>query len=87
MAAMFAGVWCMLKMFTMLTSTSPMPLETNPIMAEAFSNDTFVNEYVMPEVDEWELYDDLMEDGIDPQALLDSVVMADSAFFTTEFMD
>lgn len=42
MAAMFAGVWCMLKLFAMLTSSSPLPLETNPVIAEAFSNDVFV---------------------------------------------
>jgi len=87
MAAMFAGVWCMLKMFAMLTSSSPLPLETNPVMAEAFNNDIFVNEYVLPEVDEYDLYDDLMEDGIDPRALLDSVAMADSAFYTSSFID
>ena len=76
MAAMFAGVWCMLKLFAMLTSSSPLPLETNPVIAEAFSNAVFVNEYVIPELNEWDLYDDLMEDGIDPAALLDSVSMS-----------
>lgn len=73
MAAMFAGVWCMLKMFTMLTSSSPQPLETNPIMAEAFSNDTFVNEYVIPDINQWDLYDDLMDEGFSPEGLLDSI--------------
>lgn len=81
MAAMFAGVWCMLKMFAMLTASTPLPLETNPVMAEAFNNDAFVNQYVLPEVDEGDLYDDLMEEGIDPAALLDSVSMADSESF------
>ena len=66
----------MLKLFAMLTSSSPLPLETNPVIAEAFSNDVFVNEYVIPELNEWDLYDDLMEDGIDPAALLDSVSMS-----------
>jgi len=76
MAAMFAGVWCMLKMFTMLiTSTSPQPLETNPTMAEAFSNDTFVNECVIPDVNQWDLYDSLMYEGISPDSLLDTIAM------------
>lgn len=77
MAAMFAGVWCMLKMFTMLTSSSPLPLETNPVMAEAFSNDTFVNEYVIPDINQWDLYDDLMDEGYTPDGLLDSVQISD----------
>lgn len=72
MAAMFAGVWCMLKMFTMLTSTSLQPLETNPTMADAFSNDTFVNEYVIPDVNQWDLYDSIMNEGISPELLMDS---------------
>lgn len=75
MAAMFAGVWCMLKMFTMLTSTSPQPLELNPTMADAFNNDTFVNEYVIPDVNQWDLYDSLMYDGISPESLLDSAAL------------
>jgi len=76
MAAMFAGVWCMLKMFTMLTSTSPQPLEANPVIAEAFSNDTFVNEYVISDINQWDLYDDIMEDGIEPDSLLKSATLS-----------
>ena len=76
MAAMFAGVWCMLKMFTMLSSSSPTPLDTNPVMAEAFNNDTFVNEYVISEINQWDLYDDMMDDGITPQAFADSIEAA-----------
>ena len=73
MAAMFAGVWCMLKLFTMLTATSPQPLETNPVIAEAFNNDVFVNEYVIPDVNQWDLYDDMMEEGIPADILIDSI--------------
>ena len=69
MAAMFAGVWCMLKMFTMLTSSSPMPLDANPIIVEAISNDTFVNEYVISDLSQWDIYDDLMDDGIEPDSI------------------
>lgn len=73
MAAMFAGVWLMLKMFTMLTVTSPVPFDSNPTIAEALSNDAFVNEYVISDISEWDLYDDLMEDGISPDSFLDSI--------------
>lgn len=70
MAAMFAGVWCMLKMFTMLTATSPQPLDANPVIAEAFGNDTFVNEYVISDLNQWDLYNDLMDEGIAPDSLI-----------------
>lgn len=69
LAAMFAGVWCMLKMFTILTSSSPMPLDANPVIAEAISNDTFVNEYVISDLSQWDIYDDLMDDGIAPDSI------------------
>lgn len=73
MAAMFAGVWCMLKMFTIMSGGGQQPLETNPIMAEAFGNDAFVNEYVISDLNQWDLYDEMMEDGIDAEALCDSL--------------
>lgn len=73
MAAMFAGVWCMLKMFTLMSSDGRQPLETNPIMAEAFGNDTFVNEYVIDDISQWDIYDEMMEDGIDAAAFCDSL--------------
>lgn len=78
LAAMFAGVWCMLRLFTML-SPGTQSFESNPRMAEAFSDDNFVNEYVIPDLNQWDLYDDLMEDGISPEALLDSMEI-----FTTD---
>lgn len=73
MAAMFAGVWCMLKMFTLMSATGHQPLETNPIMAEAFGNDAFVNEYVIDEMSQWDIYDELMEEGVDAGAFCDSL--------------
>lgn len=77
MAAMFAGVWCMLKMFVIMSGSSSQSLDTNPVMAEAMGNEAFVNEYVIDDMSQWDLYDDMMEDGIDPAALSDSLV-----FFT-----
>lgn len=73
MAAMFAGVWCMLKLFTMLTSETPVPFESNPIVAEAFNNDSFVNEYVISDINQWDIYDDLMNEGISPESFIDSI--------------
>lgn len=74
MAAMFAGVWCMLKMFAIMTGGPVQPLETNTIMAEAMGNDAFVNQYVIDDLNQWDLYDEMMVDGVDPAALADSLV-------------
>ena len=76
MAAMFGGVWLMLKLFTMLTATTPVPFDSNPIVAEALSNDTFVNEYIISDLNQWDLYDDLIEEGINPDSFLDSIAFA-----------
>lgn len=73
MAAMFAGIWCMLKLFTIITGPASSTLENNPIVAEALENETFVNDYVIDDLNQWDVYDDMMEDGIDPQALCDSI--------------
>lgn len=72
LAAMFAGIWLMLKIFTLTSSTTPMSLDTDPVVAEALSNDDFVNEYVISDINQWDLYDDLMDDGLSP-ATLDSI--------------
>lgn len=83
MAAMFAGVWCMLKMITMITSTGIQPLDSNPVIAEAFNNDAFVNEYVISDLNQWDIYDEMMADGLNPDALLDSINFADQINFST----
>ncbi len=67
MAAMFAGVWCMLKMFTNLTSINePQP---SAILAEALNNDTFVDEFILDDVNQWDLMDEMMDNGVDVQWL------------------
>ncbi len=64
MAAMFAGVWLMLQMFTMLTGTGRLqPIESNPMMAEALGNDIFVDQYVYDDIDSWDIVDEMVEDG------------------------
>lgn len=68
MAAMFAGVWCMLKMFTIMSGPSDLrPMDSNPVLAEAFSNEAFFNDYVSSDISQWDVLDEMMEDGsLDP---------------------
>lgn len=72
MAAMFAGVWCMLKMFSLMSDGST-SFEHSPILAEALGNDTFVNEYIIDDVSQWDVIDDIMEEGIDFDLFADSI--------------
>lgn len=69
LAAMFMGVWCMMKMFDLMRpDTNGLSFDANPVLAAAVSNDYFVNDYVMTEgdVSEYELMDDLYETGFTP---------------------
>ena len=66
MAAMFLGVWCMMKMFDfMRPSSSNMTIETNPGITAAINNDAFFNDYVVPTLDDSALLDDLYEEGFE----------------------
>lgn len=69
LAAMFAGVWCMLKMFTMFTATPDTGFTPSPVLAEALGNDIFVSEYLMEDLDQWSLMDEMMENGVDVKTI------------------
>ncbi len=56
MAAMFAGIWLMLQMFNMMGNAGKLePMEDNPVLAEALSNDEFVYDYIYDDMDSWDL--------------------------------
>jgi hypothetical protein len=76
MVAMFAGVWCMLKMFTLMSNQEANTLETNPVLAEAASNEQFVDEYFIDDVNQWELFENMMDDGVDADSI-DAALAAD----------
>lgn len=83
MAAMFAGVWCMMKMFSSLTATTD-SLTPSATLAEALDNDVFFNDYVIGDVDDCDLMDQMIDDGVDftgfPASLYD---MDDNAVYNT----
>lgn len=70
LAAMFAGIWCMLQMFSLMggvpTTITP---DNNPVLAEAISNDGFMDDYYYMPLDEQELIDDLYASGLDIASL------------------
>ncbi len=75
MAAMFAGVWCMLKMFTLMAGADKeINFDNDPILAEAASDEQFVEEYVLDEYSTSDVYDIFM-DGYTSEA--DSIAFAE----------
>lgn len=71
LAAMFAGVWCMLKMFSLMVSPSDSSavIDRNPVLAEAISNDSFINDYIIDDLNQWDIIDEMIEDGFDVSSL------------------
>lgn len=75
MAAMFAGVWCMVKMFSMLgTSGVDLSIENNEVLSSALSDDTFIYEYLRDDVSGREVLEDMYLDSIS----VDDMVPPDS---------
>ena len=62
MAAMFAGAWCLLKMFSLMTANpEDLSLDSYPVLSKAVQNDEFVDENVFtlsPTDVYYELYED-----------------------------
>lgn len=80
MAAMFAGVWCMLQMFASLSGQrSLMPMSENPVLASAFADDQFVMDYIYDDVSSWDIVDEMMEDGTIDDSNIESVFTADDS--------
>lgn len=83
MAAMFAGIWCMLHIFNFMgTNDVDLSIDSHPIVAEALSNDTFVEEYILPDYDESDLFLQLYEAGVTLDDIQqDSVLDADDPIY------
>ncbi len=65
MAAMFAGVWCMMQMFASLSGHGRLqPMSENPVLAKALANDEFVTDYLFDDLSSWDVVDEMMQDGI-----------------------
>lgn len=64
MAAMFLGVWCMMNIFSHISSSPDMTLESNPVLAQAVGSDTFIDEYILDDTDSSDLLDDVWNESI-----------------------
>lgn len=63
LVAMFAGIWCMVKMVNLITSNSTTGLSTEQIVAEAIADDKFFEEYCYEDFNEYSLLETMYEEG------------------------
>lgn len=85
MAAMFMGVWCMMKMFDMMrTDSQGLSFDNNPVIAAAMGNEYFVDDYMSTQSDlnDYQLFEDLYETGYIPAAYEQDSSSASDSHYT-----
>lgn len=67
MAAMFAGVWCMMQIFADMKKANSRNLGFNPEIADAMQDEKFVDEYMMIDnnISDYDLLNELYQEGIE----------------------
>lgn len=67
LAAMFAGIWCMVKMVDIMGSntigTPAQIAQSEQILAQAIEDEMFIEDYCYEDVDEYSLLESMYEDG------------------------
>lgn len=75
MAAMFAGIWLMVQMFTMIGGSGvDFSVENNEVLSRALSDDNFVYEYIEDDINDREMMEEMYLDSIS----VDDMTPADS---------
>ncbi len=63
MVAMFAGIWLMLQMFSLMSRPAELvPMDENPVLAEAFSDDDFIFNYYFDDMSYMDMYEQFSDD-------------------------
>lgn len=79
MAAMFAGIWCMLKMFSLMAPGNvDLSVENNLVLTEALSDDNFVYDYIEADINDGELIDEMWDDSVSIDDIVSDEVSPDS---------
>ena len=66
MAAMFAGIWCMVHIFTMPGARGvDLSIDNNEVLSNALRDDNFIFDYIRDDVNDREVLDQMYEDSID----------------------
>ena len=70
LAAMFAGIWCMVKMVDIITtSTIDASSQAEQFVAEAINDDVFFEEYCYEDYNEYSILESMYEEGIDSEEI------------------
>ncbi|MDE6485304.1 MAG: hypothetical protein K2L14_07910 [Duncaniella sp.] len=75
LAAMFAGIWCMMSLVDVFKSSSTDALfDNNQLLAQAFDDDSYMLDYFVTEgaLSDTDLLDELYDSGFEPASLLNS---------------
>ena len=77
---MFCGVWCLIKMLSMMAAPEQeITFENDPILAEAAANDEIVEEFVIEDISQSDIYETWMENYTDADsAALAELLLPDS---------
>lgn len=87
MAAMFAGIWCMLKMFTMMSPGSvDLSIENNRVLTEALSDDDFVYDYIIDDINDREIFEEMYDDSISLDEMIPAESLPDMEMSETDMM-
>lgn len=70
LAAMFAGIWLLMNMFTLFQPARSEDTVSNQSLLAILDNEALFNEYVTSDIDDYELYDNLYDSGFDPSEVL-----------------
>lgn len=74
LAAMFAGIWCMVKMVNLMGSSTPGTpasfVQSEQILAQAIEDESFISDYCYEEIDEYSLLESMYEDGYEAGDLI-----------------
>lgn len=73
MAAMFAGIWCMLKMFSMMGGGSAdLSIDNYPSVITALSDDRFVRDAMYGDFDQYDIIEDIIgSEDVTPEEFFD----------------
>lgn len=73
LVAMFAGVWCMMKMFSMMLSGTPadINIDNNSMLVSALTDDVFVEDYYLQSMGDYDIMMDIYEDGFSTDEILE----------------
>lgn len=74
MAAMFAGAWCLIKMFSIMSpSSSGISLDNYPSLSLALEDEQFVDDYIIDDVSTYDVMESSYYEsmGIDPESEYD----------------